>query len=203
MCPGNFPLGHFFLSKQRLLRYNGEEQSIEGKMLMKEISVSELNLNPMIKIAKEWMLITAGCGERGYNTMTASWGHLGSIWGHGGGMPTACAYVRPQRYTKEFMDREELYTLSFFDGYKKELAYLGSHSGRDEDKVAKMGLTPVFGDGYTYFAEASLVLVCRKLYRAPLVEEGFLDKSIIEDHYPQRDYHDLYIGEIVKVLTAE
>lgn len=170
---------------------------------MKEITVDQIRINPMTAIAKQWMLITAGTEENGYNTMTASWGHLGSIWGHGGGLPTAAIYVRPQRYTKEFVDREELYTLCFFEDNKKELAYLGSHSGRDGDKVAAVGLTPVFGDGYTWFAEASLVLVCRKLYRAPLVEEGFLDKTVVEDCYPERDFHDLYIGEIVKVLEAE
>lgn len=173
-------------------------------MKMKEIPVWELQCNPMTLIAREWMLITAGCAERGYNTMTASWGHLGSIWGHGGGLPTAVTYIRPQRYTKEFVDREELYTLTFFPGeYRKALGYLGSHSGRDGDKVAAAGLTPVFGEGYTYFEEASLVLVCRKLYRAPLVEEGFLDKSVVEDCYPKRDFHDMYIGEIVKVLVKE
>jgi flavin reductase (DIM6/NTAB) family NADH-FMN oxidoreductase RutF len=171
---------------------------------MRKIDLTELKINPMTLIAKEWMLLSAGCQERGYNTMTASWGHLGSIWGHGGGLPTAVAYVRPQRYTKEFVDREELYTLCFFpEEYKKALGYLGSHSGRDENKVAKVGLTPVFGEGYTYFAEASLVLVCRKLYRAPVLEEGFVDKAVLEDCYPQRDFHDLYVGEIIKVLKAE
>ena len=110
---------------------------------------------------------------------------------------------KSKKYTKQFMDREPLYTLCFFKDKKKELAYLGSHSGRDEDKVAAVGLTPAFGDGYTCFEEASLVLVCRKLYRAPLVEEGFVDKAIVEDCYPERDFHDLYIGEIVKVLVAE
>ena len=171
---------------------------------MREIPVSELTINPMVKIAKQWMLITAGDEAKGYNTMTASWGHLGSIWGHNGGLPTSVIYVRPQRYTKEFVDREELYTLCFFpENYKKALGYLGSHSGRDGDKVAAAGLTPVFGEGYTYFAEASLVMVCRKLYQAPLVEEGFLDKSVMEDCYPQRDFHDLYIGHIVKVLVSE
>lgn len=172
--------------------------------VMKEIKASELNLNPITEISDGWMLLTAGCAERGYNTMTCSWGHIGSIWGRGRGMGTAICYVRPQRYTKEFIDREELYTLTFFpEGYKKQLAYLGSHSGRDEDKVAVAGLTPVFGDGFTYFAEAKLVLVCRKLYRAPLKEEGFIDRKAMEDNYPERDFHDLYIGEIVKILAAE
>ena len=127
---------------------------------MKEISVSELQLNPMTMIAKDWMLVTAGNAQRGFNTMTASWGHLGSIWGHGGGLPTAVVYLRPQRYTKEFVDREELFTITVFpEEYRKALGYLGSHSGRDGDKVAESGLTPVFEGEYTYFAEAKLTLV--------------------------------------------
>jgi len=170
---------------------------------MREITVNELQMNPVTAIAKDWMLITAGCGEGKFNTMTASWGHIGNVWGHGSQIGTTVCYVRPQRYTKEFIDREELYTLTFFPGYREELAYLGSHSGRDEDKVAKTGLTPVFGDGYTYFAEASLVLVCRKLYAAPLVEEGFVDKKVLDDCYPERDLHTMYIGEIVKILVAD
>ena len=171
---------------------------------MKEITAKELELNPITAISEEWMLITAGT-ESNYNTMTASWGHIGSIWGRSSfGMGTAICYVRPQRYTREFIDREAYYTLTFFPPeYKEKLAYLGSHSGRDEDKVGKMGLTPVFEDGYTYFAEASLVLVCRKLYQAPIVEEGFVDKSIVESVYPTKDFHDLYIGEIVKILVNE
>jgi flavin reductase (DIM6/NTAB) family NADH-FMN oxidoreductase RutF len=169
---------------------------------MKEIPFSELKINPMTMIAKEWMLVTAGNEERGYNTMTASWGHLGSMWGHGGGLPTAVIYLRPQRYTKEFVDREELFTLSVFpENYKKDLGYLGRVSGRDEDKVAATGLTPVFEENYTYFSQAKLVLVCRKLYRGSLKQEGFVDSTILEDHYPNRDLHDMYIGEIVKVLV--
>ncbi len=167
---------------------------------MRELSVEELNLNPMTKIGEEWMLVTAGTKETGYNTMTAAWGQLGFLWGY----PTSVIYLRPQRYTKEFLDREDLYTLSFFPPeYKEKLAYLGTHSGRDEDKVAKTGLTPVFGDGCVWFAEAELVLVCRKLYRAPLVPEAFLDPGIIETHYPERDFHEEYVGEIIKVMAAD
>lgn len=169
---------------------------------MRQIPVTELNLEPIRTISKEWMLLSAGSEESGYNTMTCSWGHIGSIWGTGGGMATAICYVRPQRYTKEFMDREEYYTLSFFPPeYKSRLAYLGANSGRDGDKIAAAGLTPVFADGTTFFAEAKLVLVCRKLYRAPLQEEGFVDKSIVSQHYPHKDFHDMYIGQIVKVYV--
>lgn len=171
---------------------------------MKEINISELNINPVTEISDGWMLLTAGTEAGGYNTMTCSWGHIGSIWGHSRGSGTAVCYVRPQRYTKEFVDREPLYTLCFFpEGYKQQLSYLGSHSGREEDKVAKVGLTPAFGDGFTYFAEAKLVLVCRKLYRAPLIAEGFLDTTILDKHYPNSDLHDMYIGEIVKILVPE
>lgn len=171
---------------------------------MKEISVSELSFNPMTMIAREWMLVTAGNRSRGYNTMTASWGHLGSIWGHGGGLPTAVIYLRPQRYTKEFVDREELFTISVFpEQYKKDLGYLGVVSGRDKDKVAATKLTPVFEEDCTYFEQAKLVLVCRKLYHSTLKEDGFTDKSILTDHYPNKDLHEMYIGEIVKVLVAD
>ncbi len=172
---------------------------------MKEISIEQLDINAVTAIGRDWMLVTAGNESRGYNTMTASWGHLGSIWGHDTASgATSVIYVRPQRYTKEFVDREQYYTLCFFpQGFKKELGYLGTKSGRDEDKVAAVGFTPVFERDWTYFEQASLVLVCRKLYRAPLVEEGFVDKSVLDSCYPQRDLHDMYIGQIVKVLVKE
>jgi flavin reductase (DIM6/NTAB) family NADH-FMN oxidoreductase RutF len=136
--------------------------------------------------------------------MTASWGHMGSIWGHGGGLPTVVVYLRPQRYTKEFVDREELFTLTFFDeAYRKALGYLGSHSGRDGDKVAAAGLTAVFEGDFTTFREAKLSLVCRKLYRGKIEAEGFVDRSIIDDHYPKADFHDFYIGQIVRAFVED
>lgn len=171
---------------------------------MKILPLAELNLEPIRSISKGWMLLTAGNLETGFNTMTCSWGHIGSIWGTGGGMATSVCYVRPQRYTWEFMERTECYTLCFFDeSYKAKLGYLGSHSGRDGDKVKAVGLTPVFENGITYFAEASLVLICRKLYSAPMKEEYFADSTIIQQHYPDKDFHTMYIGEIVKAYTAD
>lgn len=167
---------------------------------MRRIPIEELNINPVTKIANDWMLITAGNKERGYNTMTASWGHMGSIWGSGGGKPSVVIYVRPQRYTKEFIDREELFTLCFFsEEYKKQLGYLGAHSGRDEDKIKIAGLNVLFGEDYSYFEEAELVLVCRKLYHAPILEEGFVDKSVVDKMYPKKDFHEMYVGEIIDV----
>lgn len=145
---------------------------------MKKIEIEELIINPFTKIGSEWMLITAGNKERGFNTMTASWGHLGDIWGSKTGKPSAIIYIRPQRFTKEFVDEEEYFTLSFFPSkYKKALSYLGAHSGRDENKIQNSGLNILFEDDYCYFKESKLVLVCRKLYHSSIVEDGFVDKK--------------------------
>jgi len=168
-------------------------------MSLVKTSYKEILLNPMTQIAGEWMLVTAGNKDRGYNTMTASWGHLGSLWGNGGGAPTVVVYIRPQRYTKKFIDREEYFTLSFFPQmYKREMTYIGSHSGRDEDKIAKVGLTPVFDLQSTWFEEAKLVFKCRKLYHAPLLAGGFVDPNIVRENYPEGDFHEMYIGKITE-----
>lgn len=178
-------------------------------MSLKEIAVTDLSLNPMKMFGEVWPLLTAGNKERGYNTMTIAWGHIGAVWNMPGrtvgrGIPTIVVYVRPQRYTKVFIDREELFTVSVLDPgkYRKALAYLGTHSGRDEDKIAKMGLTPCFIDGTTCFEEASLVFVCRKLYHTPILENAFVDKEIVTTCFSKKDFSELYVGEIKKVLKA-
>lgn len=172
--------------------------------MFEEIDVEKIMINPPTEIGKKWMLLTAGTEAEGYNTMTIAWGHMGAIWEekkHGGAFPTFICYVRPSRYTKEFVDREPYFTLcSFPEERRRALGYLGHHSGRDEDKVAKAGLTPVFADGTTYFAEAETVYICEKIYHAPLKEEGFVDRSLIDANYPNRDFHEMYIGKIVKIL---
>lgn len=165
---------------------------------MEQIDFKKEQFNPSSLIGDTWMLISAG-KEGDYGTMTASWGHLGAIWGHGTGLPTSVIYIRPSRYTKKFVDAEPFYSLCFFDEkYKKDLGYLGSHSMRDEDKVSKTSLHPLFDKEAPYFKEASLVLICRKLYVGKLHEENFLDKELMDDNYPRRDFHSIYIGEIVK-----
>lgn len=169
---------------------------------MKEVSYKDLKFNPFNLIGNEWMLITAGNEHDGCNTMTASWGGLGCLWGHND--PVATVYIRPSRYTKQFVDKAELFSLCVMDkSFKREMAYLGSVSGRDENKIEKAGLTPVYADGTTYFAEAKLVLVCRKMYAQPLTERGFFYQQTIEQSYPLRDYHTLYVGKIEKVLVRD
>ena len=145
-------------------------------------------------------LLTAG-DKTGYNTMTIGWGQLGSIWN----VPVCTVYVRPERYTYAFMEKSGYFTVSIIPSDRRDIARIcGSKSGREVDKAAQCGLTVAYGEGDApYFEEAELVLVCKKLYRAPILEEGFFYKETVEDNYPNRDFHDLYIGQIVKVLVPE
>ena len=129
--------------------------------------------------------------------MTASWGGVGHIWQR----DVATVYIRPQRYTKTFVDNNELFTVSFYgEEYRKALQLCGTLSGKDTNKVEQAGLTPYFVDGTTAFAEAELILVCRKLYHQDMLPELFDDPAVEQAMYQQKDYHTLYIGEIVKVL---
>lgn len=165
-------------------------------MSFKKVNIREIP-SPIQLINDEWMLVTSG-KEGDYNTMTASWGTLGELWNK----EVAFVFIRPQRYTYSFMEKNDFFTLSFFGGgFKKELGLCGSKSGRDIDKVAATGLTPVADEEKVYFAEASLVLVCKKIAFQDLNPDGFLDPSI-EDNY-QGDYHRMYVGEIVEVLQKE
>lgn len=165
---------------------------------MTEFDIKTLSFNPFSRIGSDWCLITAGT-EKSFNTMTASWGGVGVLWNK----DVATCYIRPQRYTKEFVDREELFTLSFFpDGYRKALSVCGSVSGRDHDKPAETGLTPLFTDGTVTFNQANLVLVCRKLYAQTMTEDSFTDKKLLESVYPSKDLHTIYVGEIIKAYKA-
>jgi flavin reductase (DIM6/NTAB) family NADH-FMN oxidoreductase RutF len=166
-------------------------------MSLNEIAIGKLQMNPFDKISKEWMLITAE-KEGKINTMTASWGGLGFLWNKN----VAFIVVRPHRYTKEFLDASLTLSLSFYDdSYKKTLGYLGTVSGRDEEKIAKSGLTVVYGEEAPFFEEANLVLICKKLLAQPFNGDCFIDDSIIPNMYPNNDFHTMYIAEITKVLT--
>jgi flavin reductase (DIM6/NTAB) family NADH-FMN oxidoreductase RutF len=163
-----------------------------------EIRPEEIADNPFKLIGRDWMLIAAG-SLASFNMMTASWGALGELWGQ----RVAFCFVRPHRYTFQFMERATHYTLNFFDEtYRTALDYCGSHSGRDVNKAQATGLTPVAGTGgAVYFAQARLVLECRKLYAQDLAPDCFVDPTIGPRNYPQRDYHRMYVGEIVRCLA--
>jgi flavin reductase (DIM6/NTAB) family NADH-FMN oxidoreductase RutF len=148
-------------------------------------------------IGDKWMLITAGNRES-FNTMTASWGGRGVSWGK----KVCFCLVRPGRYTYQFMESSDSFTLSFYDErHRKALEYCGSHSGRDVDKVKETDLTPVLDDKGIYFAEARLVFFLKKLYFQDIDPAHFLDTTIGPTHYPLKDYHRMYIGEILACLV--
>ena len=158
-----------------------------------KIDPREMDGNVFQRIGDQWMLITAGTKERGYNTMTASWGGLGVLWGKN----VAFVFIRPQRYTAEFADSGDAVTLSFFpEEYRSALSFCGSHSGRDYDKAKETGLTPIATDsGAVTFREAKLVLEGKKLYRDVLKKESFISSEALS-HYKAEDYHYVYVYEI-------
>ena len=143
-------------------------------MSFTEIKAEELKDNPFDLIGKQWMLITAGNEEK-CNTMTASWGGVGIMWGK----PTATAYIRDSRYT------------------------CGRVSGRDEDKIKEAGLTPYYVDGTVAFEEAKMIFVCKKVYVQRMGEENFVEKANLDKWYADKDMHNMYMGEIKKILVKE
>lgn len=109
-------------------------------------------------------------------------------------------FVRPQRYTKEFIDSNDQMTLSFFNGeHMKDLTILGRESGRDGDKIAKTDLTPTFIEGLPTFEEADIVVVGKKLYEDTIKPECFLDETLVDKNYPNKDFHTMYICEVEKI----
>ncbi|MGE5280300.1 MAG: flavin reductase family protein [Deltaproteobacteria bacterium] len=195
------------------LRRNGRTVAPPGKGVgMKDFRVrkpAEIKDNPFTAIGKRWMLIAAGSPER-YNMMTASWGAFGVLWHR----DVCFCFLRPQRYTREFVEKEAFFTLSFFDDrYKKVLNLCGSRSGRDIDKMMAAGLTafaPLAARAglrgrqdrhrAVAFREARLILVCRKIYHQDILPGNFVDPRI-GDNYPQKDYHRMYVGEVMRCLT--
>ncbi|MDE6590764.1 MAG: flavin reductase [Oscillospiraceae bacterium] len=163
--------------------------------MFQKVDPKTLDLNPFSAIGDQWMLITAGTAER-CNTMTASWGGLGVLWG----APMATAYIRPQRYTKQFVDENEYFTLSFFpEQYRPQLSLCGSKSGRDVDKVKECGFTVAAAQGGApYFEQAELVLVCRKRMAMPM-DPAAMPEDVKEKWY-KGDYHTMYWGEVVEAL---
>ena len=144
---------------------------------------------------KEWALLTAGSPDK-CNAMTISWGGLGTLWGK----PVATVYVRTSRYTHEFMDANEYFTVSFYpEEYRKALGLMGSKSGRDMDKAAAAGLHPVAAGASATFAEAKCTLVCRKLFMQPL-DKARIPEEIVEVLYSKDAPHDMYIGEVVEII---
>lgn len=162
----------------------------------KIIKPEQIKDNPFQAVGKEGMLIAAGT-RQAHNMMTASWGAWGVLWHK----PVCFCFVRPHRHTYGFMERGSFFTLNFFSKkYRNVLAFCGSKSGRDVDKAAATGLTVRCDrSGAVYFAQARLVIVCKKIYFQDIEPRRFLDPSI-EDNYPKKDYHRMYAGEVIRCL---
>ena len=144
---------------------------------------------------KKWALLTAG-NKESFNTMTVSWGGMGTIWSK----PVATVYVRTSRYTHEFMDREDYFTVSFYpEECRKVLGVLGSKSGRDMNKMKESGLTVKELSQSLTFKEAEVTLVCRKLFKQRLDPSNILDPDS-EKFYNGDAPHDMYIGEVVEII---
>lgn len=163
---------------------------------MKELSnIREVKENLVKMIADDWALVSAGDKEK-WNTMTISWGGVGELWGK----DVVFAFIRPQRYTKEFMDKSDYFTVSFFDDeFRDALKICGTKSGRDCDKINMAGLSAEYDGESVFPAEAKLVIKCRKIAVQKMDNSGFIDEAI-ESNYKAGDYHFIYIGEIEKIL---
>ena len=165
----------------------------------REIHPESVSRSPIDMIGRDWMLITSGSMDS-YNTMTASWGGMGFLWNR----PVVFCFVRPERYTYGFMEKNELFTLSFFEEkYREALNFCGAKSGRDHNKAAEAGLSPrVTADGTVFFDESVLYYECRKIYFHDLDRSRFLDPSI-EKNYQNTGLHRMYVGEIVHCLAGK
>lgn len=156
--------------------------------------MQQLNFDAYQAFSGDWALVTAGNADR-FNTMTVSWGGLGSLWGR----CVATVYVRPNRYTYEFLENSEYFTISFYPAdCRNALALLGKVSGRDSDKVAQAGLTPeVFGQGVT-FAQAKRTILCKKLY-AQDMDPAQIPEDVKARFYGTEPVHKMYIGQVLDV----
>ena len=171
-------------------------------MAFREIKATEIDGNFIKIIGQDWMLITAQDENGRVNTMTAAWGSIGFAWR----MPIAMCMVRRSRFTHRFIECADTFSLTFFDeSYRGQLNLCGKESGRDIDKIAACGFSVLHEGETPYFEQARLVLICRKVAQKFFDADAFIDSDIIESAYPgpQRDFHDMYFGEIVKVLVKD
>lgn len=167
-------------------------------MERKAIAIEDFTVKAYGLFEVQWLLLTSGDYSTGkYNSMTISWGSLGVMWGR----PFAQVVVRPVRYTFEFMEQYDSFTLCAFPkALHRALSLLGTRSGRDGDKISQAGITPVASSRINApgFAEAELVIECRKIYWQDFDPGHFIEPAI-ERNYPQKDYHRIYYGEIVAI----
>ena len=135
--------------------------------MFEKVNIQDLKFNPFDEISNHWVLISAK-KDGVVNTMTASWGQLGHLWGKN----VMTVYIRPQRYSK---------------------------SGRDGDKIAEVSFDIEEVENQPTFKQGKMVFVCKKIYSDMIDPKQFIDSSLDERWYPQKDYHQRYISEIIAV----
>lgn len=167
------------------------------QMTWRKINPSELRENPFT-LFKDAAALSVGTQDK-MNSMTIGWGGLGILWGK----DVAMVYVEQTRFTHSFMEEGEYFTITAFTkDYKNVLKYLGTVSGRDEDKIKGSGLTVKFMEsGCPAFEEGRLILECKKVYGAPFNREGF--GEFAKERYKDRPLHSIYTGEIVSAWIKE
>lgn len=157
--------------------------------------MKEIVNNLCKKLNTEWALLTAGDKEK-FNSMTISWGSFGVLWFKN----TITVYVRPGRYTLEFLKQKPYFTVSFYDEkHRKDLQILGTKSGRDTNKMEEISLTPKFLKNGVTFKEAKQTFVCKKLYMGQ-IDFKKVDEAVQKEIYTEKKGHYVFIGEIEKVL---
>ncbi|WP_312280330.1 flavin reductase [Oscillibacter sp.] len=168
-------------------------------MRLKSVNPKELSIEALRLFTGRMPLLTAG-DKTACNTMTIGWGGLGSFWNR----PACTVYVRHSRYTFQFMESNDYFTVSILPKERKDaLTLCGTRSGRDTDKIADCGFTLCYGAGDApFFDEAELVLVCRKLYAQDMTSEFVIDSGAAASFYPEGDWHRMYIGEVVEAYQA-
>lgn len=154
--------------------------------------------------SRQWLLLTAGDMQTGdFNSMTVSWGFLGTMWNR----PCVTLVVRPQRKTLEFLQKYDTFTCCAFpEEYREDLAFLGKVSGNEDPaKITRTSLTPTMAADADApaFAQASLVLEGKVKLITPTAGKNFLDKKLVKEFYPDDDYHQILIGEIIAIYRKE
>lgn len=181
--------------------YGGKKpDAIEPERTFHEFTVTEdFLLNPFNYFSQPGgMLVCAGNKEKS-NAMTIGWGALGNLWGHG--TSTVTVYVAEKRFTRQFMEDNEYFTIMTFKD-RDVLRYMGTKSGRDGDKAAALGLHVAYTEnGTPYYQEAECVIECKTMYSQEFDPKHFRD-DVPRDFYNgfSAGFHAFYIGKIVKAL---
>jgi flavin reductase (DIM6/NTAB) family NADH-FMN oxidoreductase RutF len=188
-----------FLFILRGMEYNKVSSICEEELfaMLHPVELETISSQVISAFGKTNALLTAGTRET-CNTMTIGWCGLGRVWN----LPTCTVYVRPERYTYQFMEESEYFTVCGFSAENREkLALCGTKSGRDTDKFAACGFTVQYGAGDAPFiAEAEWVLVCRKLYAQDMTGDCLIDPRPGK-FYHGEGWHKMYIGEVVEAYA--